>query len=35
VIKSNAGRLLGNALAEVGCRALVDGAIVEVDGSSA
>jgi len=34
VIKSNAGRLLGNALAEVGCRALVDGAIVEVEGSS-
>jgi Uma2 family endonuclease len=34
VIKSNAGPLLGKALAEVGCRALVDGAIVEVDGSS-
>jgi Uma2 family endonuclease len=34
LIKSNAGRLLGNALADVGCRALVDGAIVEVEGSS-
>jgi Uma2 family endonuclease len=34
VIKSNAGRLLGNALDQTGCRALVDGAIVEVDGSS-
>jgi Uma2 family endonuclease len=34
LIKSNAGRLLGNALAQTGCRALVDGAIVEVEGSS-
>jgi Uma2 family endonuclease len=34
LIKSNAGRALGNALAETGCRALVDGAIVEVEGSS-
>jgi Uma2 family endonuclease len=34
LIKSNAGRLLGNALDRTGCRALVDGATVEVDGSS-
>ena len=34
LIKSNAGRLLGNALEQMGCRALVDGAIVEVEGSS-
>jgi Uma2 family endonuclease len=34
LIKSNAGRLLGNALEGTGCRALVDGAIVEVEGSS-
>jgi Uma2 family endonuclease len=34
LIKSNAGRLLGNALDQTGCRALVDGAIVEVEGSS-
>jgi Uma2 family endonuclease len=34
LIKSNAGRLLGNALETTGCRVLVDGAIVEVEGSS-
>ena len=34
LIKSNAGRLLGDALEGPGCRALVDGAIVEVEGSS-
>ena len=34
VIKSNAGRLLGNALEGTGCTVLVDGAIVEVRGSS-
>jgi Uma2 family endonuclease len=34
LIKSNAGRLLGNALDGTGCRALVEGAIVEVEGSS-
>jgi Uma2 family endonuclease len=34
LIKSNAGRLLGNALDQTGCRALVDGPIVEVEGSS-
>jgi Uma2 family endonuclease len=34
LIKSNAGRLLGNALEGTGCRALVDGAIVEVEDSS-
>ena len=34
LIKSNAGRLLGNALEQKGCRVLVDGAIVEVEGSS-
>ena len=34
LIKSNAGRLLGNALAQTGCHAFVDGAIVEVQGSS-
>jgi Uma2 family endonuclease len=34
LIKSNAGRLLGNALEGTGCRALVDGAIVEIEGSS-
>ena len=34
LIKSNAGRLLGNALEGTGCRTLVDGAIVEVEGSS-
>jgi Uma2 family endonuclease len=34
LIKSNAGRLLGNALDQTGCRALVDGAIIEVEGSS-
>jgi Uma2 family endonuclease len=34
LIKSNAGRLLGNALEQIGCHAFVDGAIVEVHGSS-
>jgi Uma2 family endonuclease len=34
VIKSNLGRLLGNALDRTECHALVDGAIVEVHGSS-
>lgn len=34
LLKSNVGRLLGNALDQTGCRALVDGAIVEVHGSS-
>jgi Uma2 family endonuclease len=34
LIKSNAGRLLGNALDQTGCHAFVDGAIVEVHGSS-
>src|SRR5919106_2763287 len=34
LIKSNAGRLLGNALERTGCRVLIDGAIVEVHGSS-
>jgi Uma2 family endonuclease len=34
VIKSNLGRLLGNALDQTGCRALVDGAVVESHGSS-
>jgi Uma2 family endonuclease len=33
-IKSNTGRLLGNALDGTGCRALVGGTIVEVEGSS-
>ena len=34
LIKSNAGRLLGNALDQTGCHTLVDGAIVEGHGSS-
>jgi Uma2 family endonuclease len=34
LLKSNAGRVLGNALDQTGCRALVDGAIIEVAGSS-
>jgi Uma2 family endonuclease len=34
LIKTNAGRVLGNALDQTGCRALVDGAIIEVEGSS-
>jgi Uma2 family endonuclease len=34
LIKSNAGRLLGTALDQTGCHALIDGAIVEVHGSS-
>jgi Uma2 family endonuclease len=34
LLKSNAGRVLGNALDRTGCRALVDGAIIEVEGSS-
>jgi Uma2 family endonuclease len=34
LLKSNTGRVLGNALDQTGCRALVDGAIVEVEGSS-
>ena len=34
LIKSNAARLLGNALDGTGCRVLVDGAIVETGGSS-
>ena len=34
LIKTNVARLLGNALDRTGCRALVDGAIVEVHGSS-
>jgi Uma2 family endonuclease len=34
LIKSNLGRLLGNALNQTSCRTLVDGAIVEVHGSS-
>ena len=34
LLKSNAGRVLGNALDRTGCRALVDGAIVEIEGSS-
>jgi Uma2 family endonuclease len=34
VIKSNLGRVLGNALDQTGSRVLVDGAIVEVRGSS-
>ena len=34
LIKTNVGRLLGNALDQTGCQALVDGAIVEIHGSS-
>lgn len=34
LIKTNIGRALGNALDSTSCRALVDGAIVEVDDSS-
>jgi Uma2 family endonuclease len=34
LLKSNVGRVLGNALDQTGCRALVDGTIIEVEGSS-
>ncbi|HEX6114837.1 MAG TPA: Uma2 family endonuclease [Geminicoccaceae bacterium] len=34
LLKTNAGRLLGNAIPQTGCRVLVDGAIIEVEGSS-
>jgi Uma2 family endonuclease len=34
LIKSNVGRLLGNALDQTGCHVFVDGALVEVHGSS-
>lgn len=34
LIKSNTAPLLGNALEGTGCTVLVDGAIVEVEGSS-
>ena len=34
ILKSRVGRLLGSALEGTACEALIDGAIVEVDGSS-